>query len=226
MPAITGKLVFLVASTDYDSLPGRSGRSSQENFEVEAHPQLFDHTYLRDVTSKNAHNLPVDPVSIAIAAAMGLNWNEIVCSCAAGDDGISLVFRKDEGGDRIVLPASHPVNDKVRGREEEFIRCGNQSISILIDEEMHWQCYRGWPDNGGNYTDKGTLDVPMEYVPASTLAAYENQIEKGTLTLDRILAWKDADIPKAKVLKIEKSDSHVTFYFEFPAGQGGRSRLA
>ena len=226
MPAITGKLLILVSSTDYDSLPGRSGRSSEENFEVEAHPQLFDPTYRRDATAHNAHNLPIDPVSIAIAAAMGLNWNEIVCSCAAGDDGISLVFRKEEGKDQISLPASHPVNDRTRGRDEQFIRCGNQSISILIDEDTYWQSYRVWPDEGGDYTDKGTLDVPAEYVPVSTLASYENQIEKGALTLDQILSWKDADIPQAKVLKIEKSDNHVTLYFEFPAGQGGRSRLA
>ena len=224
MPSYCGTLRILVKSTDYGDA---TGRSYEEDFELDAPAEIFDLDHQREVGDRgNAHNLPVDPVSIAIAAAMGLNWTEIVNNCSSGDDGISIAFINQEGGpNSIVLPTSHPSLDKTKGKNEHIIRCGNQSISILIDQDMYWQCYRDWPSEGGNYTDKGTFDVPVERIPESVLTAFHHRMTEGTLLLGDIIAWESNAMPEAKVREITSSDFHISFQFEFPAGQNGRSGL-
>lgn len=183
-----------------------------------------------EAVRRNPHNLPVDPVSTAIAHAMGLDWKEIVATCSSGDDGISLVFQEKESGPhRITLPASHPSRHTHGDEPEHFIRCGNQSISILVDDRIFWQCHREWPKSDGSYTDyvdTGTLDLPKSHVPAAVMTVYNAQVKAGQLTLDQILSWKDASIPKAKVKKIEVSGDYFSFFFNFPKGEGGESTLA
>lgn len=217
MPTISGKLLILTNSPDNvgSGYPG-------EDIKIEAHPEMFDFSYQRDMTENNGHNLPLDPVSIAIAKAMGLNWSEIVSICKEDEEGISLVFQKGKGDNLITLPKSHPINDKKKGDDEEFIRCGCQSISIMIDEEIYWQAHRIWKEDTEEYIDEGMISIPREYIPESKIAS----IEQGKHSFDDIITWGDESLRSAKITSIEKDPMNVTFNFKFEVSPSGYSRYS
>lgn len=175
----------------------------------------------------NPHNLPVDPVSIALTRAMGIHWRTLIAMCAPGSDGISVDFTRDEDGPHeIFLPDTHPMcgfdYDPII---ESWIRCGNQAMSIQIDDHIHWQAHRIWPEGQTDYIDLATLSIPTDRVPLSTFIVLESKAEEGQLTLLDVLSWENAEIPAAKILEVSAVDDYYSFLFRFPAGEGGFSQL-
>ena len=225
MPTYTGTLHVCAKSTDFDSF---ASKVFDDELKFKADPEIFDLTLDRNLKKHgNAHNLPVDPVSIALAASMGINWKEVVASCAVGDDSVAFRFEQEAAGwHTITLPATHPALNGATGKEADLIHCNNQSARIMVDGGIGWRCMRVWPDEGGNYSDKGAMHVPRDLIPLSALAAFQGNIDAGTLTLDQIIMLENVETPAANVRAIEVHDEYVSFYCDFPADDKGCSSLA
>lgn len=218
MPKIHGK-VTITAQPD---------NGYTDEHEVPLRAELF--SFAADHSAEelfNPHNLPVDPVSIALARAMGIQWRTLIAMCPVGSDGISVDFTRDEDGPHeIFLPGTHPMcgfdYDPIM---ESWIRCGNQAMSIQIDDHIHWQVHRTWTDGQTGYIDIATLDVPIDRVPLSTFITLQSKVGEGQLTLQDILSWDDAEMPAAKIFDASVDDDYYSFIFRFPAGEGGFSQL-
>lgn len=224
MPTYTGVLNVRAKSTDFDN------NSFEDDFEFKANPEIFDLSLDRNLKKHgNAHNLPVDPVSIAIAASMGINWKEVVGSCSTGDDSVEYTFdQQDSGPHSIKLPTTHPLLNGAVGDAASLIRCSDQFAKIIIDKEIEWRCKRDWPEEGGSYIDTGALYVPRDLIPLSALAAFQANVDAGSLTLDQIVMVENAEIPSATVKSIAMAmtDTKVIFHCEFPANGKGCSSLS
>ena len=218
MPKLHGKVTITAQPDD----------GYTDEYEVPLRAELF--SFAADHSAKelfNPHNLPVDPVSIALTRAMGIHWRTLIAMCAIGSDGISVDFTRDEEGPHeIFLPDAHPMSrhdyDSII---ESWIRCGNQAMSIQIDDHIHWQAHRTWPDGQTGYIDLATLSIPTDRVPLSTFIVLESKAEEGELTLLDVLSWEDAEIPAAKILEVSTVDDYYSFLFRYPSGEGGFSQL-
>lgn len=213
MVAVRGTLTIMGTSLD------------GHDFEFEALWPIFDLSGDSGKTPINAHNLPRDPVSIAIAAAMGMNWGAIVDSCASGDDGISFLFNaSDEGFHSINLPPQHPSQNDPQNR---FIRCGHQSIEIMIDDQIQWQVARIWPSSSsdGKYIDRAHLSIPRKSIPESLLLTFQDRQSDRLLTLHELLKWEGSEIPDVAVDEISFNGDVVSFNFDFPSDIEGRSKI-
>lgn len=224
MPTYTGTLRICAKSTDFGSYVSKT---FEEEFEFNAGSEIFDLTLNRNLKDHgNAHNLPVDPVSIALAASMGINWKEVVASCATGDDATYYLFEEQRCGDHtITLPATHPLLNGAIGDAAKLIRCSDQFAKIVVDKDIEWRCMRDWPEGSGSYIDKGALYVPRDLIPLSALAAFQANVDAGTLTLDQIVMLENAKLPSATIKNIASEDDRVIFYCEFPADGKGCSSL-
>ena len=193
MPQQNGTMHFSVSEEDVESYP------------VEKDDKVwFKSDIAISDTLPNPHNLPIDPVTIALCKAMGLCWIHLVEACARHEEGYTLQFFRGEEPSLLNLPANHPA---VTGKDahyysdpEDFFGIGNGAMMLVVDRDVLWSGIRGWPPGATEYKDEGSFTIKGNY-PLAKVESYKQQIENGLLLSDiiNIPALEHFDIPVTRI---------------------------
>lgn len=166
--------------------------------------------------ASNSHNVPVDPMTLALTRLMGIDWLGAVAMCGLDDEGYTFTFRAGDGSHELNLPTTHGVltGRSIYGKTEgEILSVGNQTVALILDQNSHWRVSRVWPDDGGPYYDRGEIVVSTPF-PTVKLAHLQSRVEDGDLRLSDAIAIPGLEIdPKVTDLWLNEEESFIQFHF-------------